>query len=65
MYIGCYNDGFVRTLPTFHGPVSNPETCANLARINNADTYGLQNPDGEMGGGECWSCNGCNYTVNG
>lgn len=61
MSLGCFNEGNPRALPTNLGDLAKTDTagCRDLATTAGMDTFGLQN------GGECWTCNGCNWTMYG
>jgi hypothetical protein len=47
-YQGCYGDDGSRTIPHWKGNVSTKEQCAQIAKENNMNTFGLQYY------GECW-----------
>ena len=54
-YLGCWGDGGNRALPKYTGQAKSPEECFNLAKANDASTFGLQYY------GECWVGNNDNW----
>jgi hypothetical protein len=48
-YKGCYNDIFIRAIPTFDSNVSSVDECAQIAENKNQNVFGVQY------NGECWT----------